>query len=225
MSTLLNCKTTLWGIIICAALTLVSGCGYSHGQLLFLLGAGRGQLIKPEFTLTTAPVLVLVDDQSEKVTYPPSKLHLAESVADELLRNKAAVKIIPEESLAALRQSDPDFARRGCREIGEKLGAEQVIWLEIHDYLVSPDIEDAISAARCTVSVKVLNVLETKDRLRVRVYPSTPEGRILSVKLSGSELVPLKTRERISRELMSRLSVPIAKLFYEYRLGDFEKPQ
>ncbi len=203
----------------------VLGCGYSQGQLLYMLGAGRGQLIKPEFVLTTAPVLVMVDDQSEKVTYPPSKLHLAESVADELLRNKAALKIVPEESLAAYRQTDPEFARRGAREIGEKLGAEQVLWLEIQDYLVSEEIEDALAAARCTVSVKVLNVLETKDRLRVRVYPSTPEGRLLSIKMTGSELVPLKSRERISKELMSRLSVAVAKLFYEYRLGDFEKPQ
>lgn len=191
--------------------------------MLFLLGVGRGQLIKAEFTLTREPVLVLVDDHAERVTYIPSKTHLAESVADELLRNQAAKKVIPEESLAHLRQSDPEFVRRGCREIGERLGAEQVIWLEIQDYLVSEQIQDALTAAQCTVSVKVINVLEKENRLRVRVYPTTPEGRLVSASMSGSELVPLKTRERISQELMKRLGVSIAKLFYEYRLGDFEK--
>lgn len=206
-------------------LSLATGCGFTQGQLLFLLGAARGQLIKPEFTFTTAPVLVLVDDVGEKVTYPPSKTHLAESLADALLNNKAATKIIPEESLARLRQSDPDFARRSGREIGEMLGAEQVLWLEVQDYLVSEQIEDALAAARCTVTVKVLNVLEKNDRLRVRVYPTTPDGRRITATMTGSELVPLKTRERISKELMLQLSEAVAKLFYEHRLGDFEKPQ
>lgn len=201
-----------------------TGCGYSHGQLLFLLGFGRGQLIKPEFVLTKNPVLVLVDDPAEQVTYPVSMTHLAEQVADELLRNKAAVKIVPEESLAGLRRSEPEYARLSAREIGEKLGAEQVLWMEVLDYHVSEQIEDALNAARCTVSVKVLNVLEQSDRQRVRLYPATPQGRILHARLSGSELVPLKSRERISRELMGRLGTAVARLFYEHRLGDFEKP-
>ena len=191
--------------------------------MLYLLGAGRGQLIKPEFTLTSEPVLVLVDDHAERVTYIPSKTHLAESVADELLRNQAAKKIVPEESLAHLRQSDPEFVRRGCREIGERLGAEQVIWLEIQDYLVSEQIEDALKAAHCTVSVKVINVLEKENRLRVRVYPTTPEGRLVSASLSGSEMVPLKTRERISQELMKKLGVSIGAKVLVMRRGDFEK--
>ena len=211
-------------LLTCAALLTATGCGYTQGQFLYLLGVGRGQLIKPEFTFTSEPVLVLVDDVGERVTYPPSKTHLAESVADALLNNKAAQKIVPEESLARLRQGDPDFVRHSGREIGELLGAEQVLWLEVQDYLVSEQIEDALAAARCTVSVKVLNVLEKKDRLRVRVYPSTPEGRVITATMTGSELVPLKTRERISRELMLRISESIAKLFYEHRLGDFEKP-
>ena len=72
--------------------------------------------------------------------------------------------------------------------------------------------------------MKVINVRETR-RSRVRLWPTSPNGYPLSVGLTGSEVTLAKTRDAIAKELVGRLVVKVAKLFYDYRLGDFEREQ
>ena len=83
-------------------------------------------------------------------------------------------------------------------------------------------MEDALLAAFFSVRVKVINVLE-QDRSRVRLWPALPRGHLITVSLTGSEVAIAKTRDAICRKLAGNLAVRIAKLFYDHRLGDFER--
>ena len=199
------------------------GCTYSGGELLYFLGFGQGQKVEARFRLTKRPVMILIDDVSERVDCPAATRYLFEDLAQELLKHKAASKVIPLQTVDHLRQSIPDFGKRGCREVGELGGAEQVLWIEVQDFLAEEQIQDATTAAYLSVTVKVINALEKESRTRVRLWPTSPQGYPLTVSMSGSEVSIAKGKDPISKELAGRLAVEIAKLFYDHRLGAFER--
>lgn len=193
--------------------------------LVFLPLSGcslNGPQVKAQYRLGPGPVLVLVDDVSDRVDWPPAKAYLVDDVSAELIQQKAAAKVVPRQTLDGIRQNEADFERRGCREIGELAGAEQVLWLQVQEFLADEQIPDAITAAYFGVTVKVISVAEKEDRSRVRLWPASPEGQLVSVTLSGSDVVRAKTKDAISRELTRKLASDIAKFFYDHRAGTFE---
>ena len=215
-----------WGLY--AAGVLLSGmgsaaCTYSGGELLYLFGVGRGELVKAEFRLTDGAVLILVDDPAERVDWPAAARHLHDELSQELVKKKAAKKIIPLETLEQLRRAELNFEKRGCREVGKLAGAEQVLWVEVQDFLADEQIVDAHQAAYFAVTVKVINALEEENGGRVRLWPTSPAGRAVTVLMQASEVNLEKTKDAIARQLAKRLAVEIAELFYDHRLGDFER--
>jgi hypothetical protein len=199
------------------------GCTYSGGELLYLLGAGRHELVEAKFILTDGPVLILIDDPSQRIDWPPVPRYLFDELAQQLLINQAAIKLVPHQTLDRLRQSDADFSKHGCREIGELAGAEQVLWVEVQDFLAEEEVTETNTAAFLTAAVKVINVLETKSASRVRLWPQNPRGQVVSVSMTGSEVLIAKTKDEISKELAFRAAEAVAKFFYDHRLGDFER--
>lgn len=210
--------------LIVTAMTLLAsvGCGQTSGAILYFLGVGRGKTVEARFRLTEKPILILVDDNGRHGDMGASLNNLVDELAQELLHNEAAAKIVPRVTLERLRQAVPDIGKRGAREIGEMAHAEQVIWIQVRDYYADPQIRDAVAAAYFNVSVKVLNVAE-KKRTRVRLWPTSPRGHLVTVTLSGSEASIAGTRRAIAKKLADKLAELVAKLFYKHKLDDFER--
>lgn len=211
-------KLCLWS----ALLLSTTGCGYSQGEMLYFLGFGQAKLVEAQFQLTDEPIAILIDDPQEMVRQPSARQQLADMLGEELIRREAAQKIVPRLTIENLRLTDPHFNRHGAREIGERAGATQIIWLSVSDYLVSDTFEDPSSAAFFQVNVKVLNVLEKKKRSRVRLWPMSPAGQPVRAQLHGADVIRLKKLDAIGQELAKTLAQDIAKLFYDHRLDDFE---
>jgi hypothetical protein len=179
-------------------------------------------MVKPEFHLAKGPLLVQVDDLSGRVDWPIATRYLTDDLSQELIKRKAASKIIPRQTLDNLRRSDPDFDKRSCREIGERVGAEQVLWIEVQDFYAEEEFFEPPHAAYFAVTVKVIDPHEKEKRSRVRLWPVSPEGHPVVVTLDGGEVLRAKTKDGIAKELVRRLAVEITKLFCEYRPDDFE---
>ena len=65
-----------------------------------------------------------------------AKILAAQGEAEAIrLVNEAAKRIVPLATIEHLRQSETDFAKLSAREIGDRGGAEQVLWIEVRDYL------------------------------------------------------------------------------------------
>ena len=209
--------------IVCLLMALLSGCTARSGQFLYAMGFGKAPKIEAEFTLTDQPILIFVDDVHERFDWPQAEQHIFEELSQALLRNKAAHKIIPIETLSHVRQSMETFEKRGCREIGEQSGATQVLWLEVREFLADEQFSDASNAAFITVSVKVIDVTEKESRTRVRLWPPSPEGRVISANLSGAEVAEAKSKDEVSKKLAEELGDSVSKLFYEHRADDMRK--
>ena len=213
-------RLALYGVLV---LPMLPGCGMSQGQALYFLGVGRGQKVEAKFRLTEGPIAILIDDPAGRIKWPQARGYLFDDLAQELLFHEAATKIVPPETMDQLRKTTENYEARGAREIGALAGAEQVLWIEVQDFLALPEIQDATMASYMAVNIKVINVLERERRSRVRLWPGSPEGKPVVVSMDGSEVSMAKTKDGISRELASRLAVKIAKYFYEYRLEAFEE--
>lgn len=182
-------------------------------------------MVDAKFHLTEEPILILIDDPMLRIDYPPTHRYLFDELAQEMLRREAAKKIIPRQTIEHLRQTLPDFAQRGAREIGEMTDAHQVILVTVVEFHAQELLTDTVSAARFAVAVKVLNVLEEDNPMKVRLWPPTPRGHRIDVSLTGSEAGIAKTKDGIVKELTKRMSEKLARLFYDYRPGDFEREE
>src|SRR3972149_3224690 len=171
------------------------------GMLPFYAACGGcgGEKVEAKFRLTAGPVMVFVDDMHERGDWPPARRYLWEDVSQELLRTESATKVVPIETEESLRQTRSDFVKLTCREIGELAGAEQVVWIEVQDFLAEEDITDATNAAYFAGTVKVLNAAEKTDRHRVRVWPDSPDGHYVSANMTGAGVVGAKTKDGISK--------------------------
>ncbi len=212
------------GLLGAVMLTL-SGCGYSQGAFLYMMGFGQRDIVKAKFTLTKGPILILVDDPSGHVDWPPAQKYLIDTLSQELIKQGGADKIIPRRTVQNLRRSRTDFGKLSCREIGELVGAEQVLWLQVKKYFGDSEFFEPTNAAWFAVTVKVVDPLEKEDRGKVRLWPASPRGKYISVSLDGSEVAQAKTKDGIAKALAQKLAERLAKVFCDYRPGDFEREE
>ena len=161
----------------CAALLIacVAGCGMQAGTLFYFLGAGRLHTVEAEFALTEGPLLILVDDLNERLTWGPARDRIAEELAKELLEHEAAAKIIAPQTLKRHRRTQAGFDDLKCTQVGRLVGADQVLWIDVQAFYAEEEVHDTTQAASLAVTVRVINPNERKDRAKVRLWPSNRE--------------------------------------------------
>lgn len=208
---------------VVALLTTLAGCGYSGGEALFMTGLFHRPRIKAGIKLNEGAVAVLVDDLQEQCYWPEATTILADQVADELKKKRAVKVLIPATKLSRLRQSKPDFDELSARQVGELLGADRIITIDVREFFASVDPTESNAAARMTVAVKVVNPHEKKTRSKVRLWPRSPTGKIAHVELSAAAVTRAKTRVGILRALTGALAEKIVKNFYDRKQEDFER--
>ena len=206
-----------------AVLMCLSTAGCARwGALIYALGGGRGQKIPAEYELPPGKLLILVDDPKERVTWPRARTLLAQFTGEELLEHEAVSTIISPRSLANFRQSDSNFERYAADEIGRKLGAKTVLWIEVSDFEAPEEVEEISSAANLTLSIKVLTTAEEVSPHGVRLWPSVGSGRIVESSLNAIAVNKTEGENAVAKELARRSAILVARLFYEHTLGDIE---
>ncbi|MCP4592977.1 MAG: hypothetical protein GY842_19755 [bacterium] len=209
----------MWFVPFTAAL---AGCGAQAGGLLYFMGAGRLHTIEAEYTLAPGSLLILVDDLDERLTWGPARDRIAEELSKELLEHEAAEKIITPESVKRYRRTHPDFDELKCNQVGRLLGADQVLWLEVKAFYAEEEIHDTTHAASLSVTIRVIDPNERKDRHKVRLWPVNREGKPVAVQLTSNKVTSLRTKDAIAGELARQLAKDIAKLFYDHSFQDDE---
>jgi hypothetical protein len=207
-------------LILAFTALVAPGCGPRAGALAYALGIGGQHKVRAEYTLSPGPILILVDDYADRLFWPETGDMLATAVAEELLTHKATKKVIANDTLRKLRQVHQDFDQYSCRRVGETVGADQVLWLEVTEFFASETVEDTTVAARLGVTVKVINPKGTKEKGTVRLWPTQREGHSVRAELSSNDISRAGTRPAIARVLTTKLAVDIARLFYDHTLED-----
>lgn len=167
------------------------------------------------YTPTTRPTAVLVDSRNQRGVDSALRDQLASLLTVEL-EDRKVVPVVAFHRIYDLRHADPrGFRQLKVDEVGRRVGAEQVIYVEILESDFVPTSAGMLLKGSLTAVVRVVDV-ETGDVL----WPTTmSEGYMVAVE------TPFQERRAASadavREAVCRLMADrIARLFYTYRVEE-----
>lgn len=207
-------RAVAMGIIVLSIIPL-TGCQQFAALWANMSG---GDVIEPQFKLSKGPLLLLLDDPNEDQL---SDLRVYQEVhrtlSENFLHFNVNKRVIPFEDWARLRQSESKYGSLKARQIGEKLGAEQILLMHIVRFVVQPEPGAPVFQGEFTVNVKVLSTEAKRD---VRLWPKEEAGRRVSVTTQPESADGDRTASDVSQELAIKLGKEVAKLFYEHRSLD-----
>lgn len=202
-------------LVIALAIIPISGCQQFAALWANMSG---GDVVKPEFELTKGPILLLLDDRNEdQLSDPRVYQELHQTLSENFLHFKVNSRVIPYEDWSRLRQSESQYAKLSTRQIGEKLGAEQVVHMSIVRFVVQPEPNAEIFQGEFTVNVKVLSTETKRD---IRLWPRDEGGRRVSVSTQPETADGDRTSADVGRDLARKLGQQVARLFYEHKSLD-----
>ncbi len=198
-------------LFLCLLLLPSAGCVQLATMMAHATG---GDWIEPEFNLTHGRLLVLVEDPSGLVSQPRALRELHREISEKFLEFSVNSKIVPPEDIERIKRKERDYGRLSIREVGEKHGAEQVLYIRVDQFTLQAEEGAPLYKGLFTVRVKVLSTEAERD---VRLWPRDPSGRRVSVGTPPVATDSGKSESDVARELAVKMGAEVAKLFYGHR--------
>ena len=205
-------------LIVCTL--WLGGCNIV-GPAAYLIGGGPK--VDPEYVLFDVPTLVYIDDRSNEVNPISLRKVIADKASTDLMENQAVKMTISSQdamTLAAQRERNSQIL--SIEEIGNAVGARQIIYVEMVQFNDTPDGFTPRPIAVCRVKVIDLDA-------KKRVYPPEDadlpyrEVQVMTREVDPNLYATRSGRLKVFEVLAEQTGVEIAKLFYkhEYRpLGE-----
>lgn len=204
--------------VVCALLA-VSGCALGGCNIV---GPAYVLIHGPEKTPAVykldekKPTVVLVDDRASVLPRRSLRTTIASRASQELLNEKAVETVIDAKAIQALLMRDSPDRPTPIATLGRQVQAQQVIYVTMDRFGLSPD--GATYQPFADARVKVI----TTDDGGERVWPTQPEGYALRVVLpiqrdelpSGAGVL-VKAQEALA----DRVGVELSRLFFKYETG------
>jgi len=173
-----------------------------------------GEFIEAEYKLTKEPLLVLIDDRYGFVTEPRAIMETYKTIAAIFLDKRVNDRLIPFEEWRRLQQTDRGYHKLSIRQIGEKLGASEVLYLRVEKFTLFSEPGAAIFKGEFTVRIKVVSTDRKKES---RLWPDSESGRRVSVSTDPTPADGDKSATDVATELAIKLGKEIGLLFYGHR--------
>lgn len=169
--------------------------------------------VPPEFELPKGKnVLVFVDDMLNPVSYEPIKIQLTSRLNEHLVAHEVAAKTVSHDRLAALIAATPSFNLLSVSEVGQKLGADVVLYVRVDDFALKDVGAQQLWRGRIETTVRMVGVeagrLWPKGRIAGHTMP--PVEKPITVQASDSYA------DDLTNEMAAEMADKIAKLFYEH---------
>lgn len=194
---------------------LLFGCGPSAGAMFYWLGLGQQQQVPAQFTLTRGPLAIFVDDPDGLLSVPEASTALIEELANLFARNNINHQVVPAERVARLIYSRPATNSWSIRKVGEELGAQQVLYIQVRQFRLRQQPRDPIFQGQWTVAIKVIS---TERKHNVRLWPKRPEGQQVKVTTPMHPPQGSGYEVKLARRMAKMLARKIAFYFYKHPL-------
>jgi hypothetical protein len=172
--------------------------------------------VEPEFAVPKGKTaLVFVDDMLNPLSYPTLKAELSKMVGEELVKNEVVAKVIPYDRLADLASSMPTFNSLAVGEIGQKLGADLVFYVQIDEFDLRDPAAPQLWKGHLQVTVRLVDVAKG------RLWPTDrPAGFAVPAADTPTSTESSESYgEQLATSLAAMTADSVAKLFYKH-----EKP-
>ncbi len=204
-----SASSLLCAIVGVVALGLMSSCNILLPTSYILQG---GPKAPAAYELPAKRTAMIVDDRSNRMSRVALRVEIGETVATELLEND----VIPEaistrDSVAYARRSDSAKQPVSIQRIGEALGADQVVFIEVDQFVLSGGSEQGGPEAMALI--KVIDITSG-----TRLWPHAGSEAVQSFirDIDPSLLTTSAGRREIEDKLAQQLGSDIAKMFYEH---------
>ncbi len=165
--------------------------------------------------------LVFVDDLQHGTVHEPVKQELTRQLNRMLVDNDVADSIIPYDDLLDLITVTPKFNRLAVNQVGQKLGADVILYVRVDKFSVKDDDISPLWHGQLKTTVRVVSA-RTSDPAEVRMWPKDdPDGH----RAEPVEIPPMADSspgfgDAMARDMATQMADQIAKFFYEH-----EKPR
>jgi hypothetical protein len=206
---------------------LLVSCNYLAPAAYLAFGQPKAPaLYEPE----DRPAVVFVDDRHNAIPMNATRIRreIADRVSTELMEQDVLTDVIStRDAMAMARNRDREGRLMSIDAIGEAVGAQQVIYVEMVSYQGSPDGYQPQPTASCRIKV-----IDVPNRQRLFPAPDADQPffpvTVVSPPISPDLYTSTDGRRQIERALAVMLGSQIAKLFYKHQpdaLGTRLTPQ
>lgn len=208
-----TCARVLMLLFVAVAAWALCSCNVVTPVAYVIMGPPT---VEPEIELPDVPTVVFIDDRQNVVNPVSLRKVIADRCAQELMTQKVLTTMISsQDAMAIASKKDRSSEVMSIEQIGEAVGAKQVIYIEMVQFTETPD--GAIVAPTAACRVKVLDVEN-----RRRIYP--PEGAVEGSRFLHMSLAPmdpnvLRTssgRLAVFNALANEVGMRVSLLFFEH---------
>ncbi|OWY71466.1 hypothetical protein B7486_12855 [cyanobacterium TDX16] len=192
---------------------LMFACGSCANMAAAWANITGGDWIEAEYKLSTAPLLVLVDDRSSLVSEPKAIREVHQTISEIFLQFDVNKNVIPFQDWQRL-QSDPKYNGMSARQIGERLGAEQVLTINVEKFTLQGEGGAPIFKGIFVCRVKVISTERKSD---VRLWPEGDAGRRVEVETDAKPMGSDTSAADVAKELGIKMGQKVAEFFYGRR--------
>ena len=165
-------------------------------------------------------MLVLVDDIRNPVSYEPVKRELTERLNRQLEENKVAAQTVPYQSVLDLVTASTSFHELSVVDVGQKLGADLVLYVHVDRFSVKDDEASPLWQGRLEATVRMVDVQRGLAEKRPRLWPEDrDEGYVVEPVETQPESHPSENYgEQLAETMAEQMADRIAKLFYDHEV-------
>jgi hypothetical protein len=211
-----RCNPLRPALIVVSAAMLFGGCGPSSGGMWYFLTQPK-EKVPAEFRLPAGPLAVLVDDPLGQMEVGGMQNALAEAVGERLTAFRAHERMVPAERLDRLRRLDPDYESLPVRQVGERVGADVVLYVLVTRCRLQDVPDSDLYQGQLSARVKVIDA-KAKPGDVVRLWPREQDGRLIDISLPQRTGSGDAVRRDVADELVNKSAKTIARLFCDYEI-------
>ena len=221
-------KARAWVVAITVLVAASMGsCNILQPAAYLAMGQAKAPA---KYVLEERPTVVFVDDRNNAIPINSSRVRraVADDVTNQLMsRELVTMTISPRDAMALSRNQDREGNLMSMGALGEAVGAEQVIFIEMLSYRGSPDNVTPRPSAACR-----LKVIDNVNKVRVFPAPGA-EKEWQEIIVQGAPVSPelyrsSAGRREIEQMLAATIADKVTKLFYKHipdELGSRLTPQ
>ena len=206
--------TSMLGLVAAAGASL-SACNILAPAAYILGGQDK---VDAQYALPDRPTVVFVDDPKNLLPDRSLRRIIGDKVAQDLMVRKLVTTTISSGDALAVASRESYGQKMAIDAIGRAVGAEQVVFVDMVSFSLSPEGFTPRPSGAC--QVKVIDVAN-----RERLFPTADDG------LSGASSYPVQvamreisleryrttsSRRQIREELANEIADQITKVFYRH---------
>lgn len=194
---------------------MAAGCRHIAAAT-YLLAPPQKQ--KAEFKLTEGRLAVLVEMARAGEDNPVFRQALHEKLIEIFHENDVRAKVVPEEDILRLRQQNRDFAQWSLQKVGQRVNAQQVLYVRVERLQLREAPNSPLVAPHVVMRLKVVDPRALADKARLWPGNSEPEGRQVERARPASEATDALGIDTEAAKLGKDAAYAVAMPFYDVDL-------